>query len=256
MSDWQLRGGLRIREVCYRADAVQSRHCHEEGGLSLVVAGELEETTSEIRYRAAAGALVIKPPQCWHANRYGPRGARVVQVLTAHGRAPWDDDACQHRWSESLRLTRLMLALVADQPSAAETAEMELWDVLDDSQALCFEYRRSPARPRWWADAVDLLDECTTRSISVAAVADRVGVHPVYLARVCRRQLGCTVQQYVRQRRVLAAWRSWDRGQRSLAAIALEVGFADQSHMTRAFVELLGVSPGRLRRLSLTSIAC
>jgi AraC-like DNA-binding protein len=41
-----------------------------------------------------------------------------------------------------------------------------------------------------------------------------------------------------------------------LAAIALEVGFADQSHMTRAFVELLGVSPGRLRRLSLAAFPC
>jgi AraC family transcriptional regulator len=255
MSDWQVRGGLRVREVCYRADAVQSRHCHEEGGLSLVVAGELEEVTSVMRYRAAAGSLVVKPPQCWHANRYGPRGACVVQVLTAEGRAPWDDAACEHRWSESLRLTRLMLALVADRPGASETAEMELWDVLDAVQPLRFEHRRSP-RPRWWPNAVDLLDECTTRSISVAAVADRVGVHPVYLARVCRRQLGCTVQQYVRQRRVLAAWRSWDRGERSLAAIALEVGFADQSHMTRAFVELLGVSPGRLRRLSLDAFPC
>jgi AraC-like DNA-binding protein/quercetin dioxygenase-like cupin family protein len=249
ISEWQVRGALRIREVRYRADAEQSRHCHAEGGLSLVVGGELEETTSETCYRAAAGSLVIKPPQCWHANRYGPRGTHVVQVLTADGRAPWDNAACEHRWSESPRLTRLMLALVSDAPAAAELAEMELWDVLDALQPLRFEYRRS-SRPRWWPDAVDLLNQCTTRSVSVAAVAMRVGVHPVYLARVCRRQLGCTVQQYVRQRRVLAAWRSWDGEEKPLAAIALEVGFADQAHMTRAFVEQLGVSPGRLRRWS------
>jgi AraC family transcriptional regulator len=253
VSDWQVRGGMRVREVRYRADAVQSTHCHAEGGLSLVVAGELEETTSATRHRAKAGSLVVKPPQCWHANRYGPRGTRIIQVLTADGRAPWDDSDCEYHWSESPRLARHLLALLMDRPGAAEAAEMELWDVLVAMQPWCLKYRRA-SRPRWWPDAVDLLNQCTQRSVSVAAVAKRVGVHPVYLARVCRRQLGCTVQQYVRQRRVLAAWRSWDGDEKPLAAIALEVGFADQAHMTRAFVEQLGVSPGRLRRMSRRSL--
>ena len=71
----------------------------------------------------------------------------------------------------------------------------------------------------------------------------------MHLARVCRRRLGCTVRQYIRQRRVLAAWRSWERSEGTLAAIAQAVGFADQAHMTRAFAVELGVSPGRLRRL-------
>jgi AraC family transcriptional regulator len=74
-------------------------------------------------------------------------------------------------------------------------------------------------------------------------------VHPVHLARVCRRQFGCTVRQYIRQRRVLAAWRACERAESSLAAIAAHTGFADQAHMTRAFAEVLGVSPARLRRL-------
>ena len=179
VSDWQVRGGMRVREVRYRADAVQSTHCHAEGGLSLVVAGELEETTSALRHRAKAGSLVVKPPRCWHANRYGPRGTRIIQVLTTDGRAPWDDDDCEYHWSESPRLARYLLALLMDQPGAAEAAEMELWDVLDAMQPLCWKYRRA-SRPRWWPDAVDLLNQCTQRSVSVAAVAKRVGVHPVY----------------------------------------------------------------------------
>ena len=35
----------------------------------------------------------------------------------------------------------------------------------------------------------------------------------------------------------------------SLSEVALAVGFADQSHLTRRFREIVGVSPGQFRRL-------
>jgi AraC family transcriptional regulator len=247
-SAWRTLGGLRVREVRYRAGAIQPRHCHAEGALSLVLAGELEEESHCATHRAAAGSLVVKPADHWHANIYGPRGARVVQVLSVAGPAPGEGTAHTYQWLDAPRLTRRVLALLDERHGAAESAEMELWDVMDRSESPPVR-DGNQGRPRWWSDAIAQLELCTMQSISVGAVAGRVGVHPVYLARVCRRQLGCTVQQYVRQRRVLAAWRAWDRQEASLAAIAVKVGFADQAHMTRAFAEVLGLSPGRLRRL-------
>ncbi len=249
VSEWRVLGRLRVREVRYRAEGVQSRHRHADGSLSLVIAGELEEDASGATHCAAAGSLVVKPAGNWHADTYGPRGARMVQVLSVDGQAPWDNARYPYQWLDAPRLARRVLALFDERPGAAEATEMELWDVLDRIGA-AVAATQVKRRPRWWSDAVDLLELCTEQSISVAVVAEQVGVHPVHLARVCRRQLGCTVQQYVRQRRVLAAWREWDRGEKSLAAIAIDVGFADQAHMTRAFADLLGISPGRLRRLS------
>jgi AraC family transcriptional regulator len=245
---WRTLGGLRVREVSYLPGARQPRHRHAEGSMSLVVAGEIEETSEAMTYRAAAGSMVVKPAGYWHANTYGPRGARVVQVIPAAGGEAFPSDFTRYGWHEAPRLARGILSLAHGCASAAEAAELALWETVD---------RLSPSMSgpddrctRWWADAVDLLDECTAQSVSVAAVARRVGVHPVYLARVCRRRLGCTVRQYIRQRRVLAAWRAWERGEGTLAAIALRVGFADQAHMTRAFADVLGTSPGRLRRLT------
>ncbi|MEX2112123.1 MAG: hypothetical protein WD845_03005, partial [Pirellulales bacterium] len=212
VSDWRVLGRLRVREVRYRAGGVQSRHRHAGGTLSLVIAGELEEDSTGPTHRAAAGSLVVKPAGNWHADTYGPRGARMVQVRSADGQAPWDNTSYPYQWLDAPRLVRRVLALFDERPGAAEATEMELWDVLDQVGDPVTG-TRVERRPRWWSDAIDLLELCTRQSISVAGVADRVGVHPVHLARVCRRQLGCTVQQYVRQRRVLAAWRAWDRGE-------------------------------------------
>jgi AraC family transcriptional regulator len=107
------------------------------------------------------------------------------------------------------------------------------------------------SQPLWWADARNLLDQCIEQPISVAEVALRVGIHPVHLARVFRARLGRTIRQYIRERRVLAAWRACQAGDTPLAAVACCSGFADQAHMTRAFAEVLGISPGQLRRLAL-----
>lgn len=244
---WRTRGGLQVRDVRYAAGARQARHCHAQGSISLVLAGELEEETSGMTYRAAVGSLVVKPADHWHANAYGPRGTRVVQLLPAADGFSYGHAARGYRWIDAPRVARSMFALM-ERGDDAETAEADLWDALGHLASDGDQVQRSI--PRWWSDAVDLLDACATQSISVTDVARRVGVHPVHLARVCRRQFGCTVQQYIRQRRVLAAWRAWERGEGPLSAIAARAGFADQAHMTRSFAAVLGVAPGRLRRIT------
>jgi AraC-like DNA-binding protein len=57
-----------------------------------------------------------------------------------------------------------------------------------------------------------------------------------------------TVRRFVRLHRVFRACALIEI--RPLAAIAAEVGFADQSHMTRAFRAERQISPGALRRLT------
>ncbi len=61
-SPWRHLGGWRLREVWYAPGVAQPRHRHREPSLSLVLSGELDETSSGGSYRAAAGSLVILAP--------------------------------------------------------------------------------------------------------------------------------------------------------------------------------------------------
>jgi AraC family transcriptional regulator len=76
-----------------------------------------------------------------------------------------------------------------------------------------------------------------------------VGVHPVTLARGFRRRFGCTMGDYVRQRRIERAMEQLRSSHDSLAEIALQNGFADQSHFSNLFRRTVGLSPSRYRRL-------
>jgi AraC family transcriptional regulator len=68
-------------------------------------------------------------------------------------------------------------------------------------------------------------------------------VHPVYLATAFRQHYRTTVGDYIRTLRIDFACREMLRSDRPLAEIAMEAGFADQSHFSKAFKRIVGVPP-------------
>jgi AraC family transcriptional regulator len=84
--------------------------------------------------------------------------------------------------------------------------------------------------------------------LTVTELAAVAGVSPTHFARLFRLETGQPPYRYVRARRLDRA-RSLIVGTKlSLAAIAVAVGFSDQSHLNRVMSAQLGVTPGQLRR--------
>jgi AraC family transcriptional regulator len=79
-------------------------------------------------------------------------------------------------------------------------------------------------------------------------VAAFVGVHPVHLARVFERWFGCAPGEYLRGRRLERAASLVGRGASALAETAIEAGFTDQAHLTRAFRDRFATTPAAWRR--------
>lgn len=105
-------------------------------------------------------------------------------------------------------------------------------------------------RPPWLHQALELINDCFADDLAVADVADRVGVHPIHLARTFRRHFRCTPGEFLRFRRLEKAAAALASTVRPLAEVALASGFADQSHFTKAFVRGFGLPPGEYRRLT------
>ncbi|HVR24536.1 MAG TPA: AraC family transcriptional regulator [Candidatus Polarisedimenticolia bacterium] len=84
--------------------------------------------------------------------------------------------------------------------------------------------------------------------IRMCDLADQAGVHPVHLARAFRRTERLTPGEYLQRLRVRAACRKLHDAEYPLAAIAMECGFADQSHLTRIFRKFTKTTPEQFRR--------
>lgn len=86
-------------------------------------------------------------------------------------------------------------------------------------------------------------------SLSLGAVARRVGCSPAHLSRVFRRTTGRSLTAYRNELRVRAVLRDLADGATSLRALAAAYGFADQAHLSRVAKAALGLAPSRAREL-------
>ena len=99
----------------------------------------------------------------------------------------------------------------------------------------------------WLKKAQDFVRDRFQRSISLVEVAEFAGVHPVSLARAFRRTHHCTVGDYVRKLRVEFACQKLTGSRASLVDISLSAGFSEQSHFSRTFKRLTGLTPSQYR---------
>jgi AraC-like DNA-binding protein len=180
----------------------------------------------------------IKRPACSHT--FG--GGTKADARLRHPR---------HRRANPPSLsTRFSIALQSEFRRADSESPLIVEALLFDlvSRHLNIIRDRSSAGPRWLGSLLDYLDDTFEQEWSLQNMAAEMGVHPVYLCRAFSEHFDCTLGGYIRKQRVLRAWQLLAIGDSSLAEIASQSGFADQSHFTRAFKNHFGITPGEWRR--------
>ena len=86
-------------------------------------------------------------------------------------------------------------------------------------------------------------------SISIEELSKVVNLSPFHFTRLFKQEAGMSPHAYITQLRVNRAQDLILRGE-SLLGIAYELGFADQSHFSRTFLKLTGVSPVKFNTAS------
>jgi AraC-like DNA-binding protein len=84
-------------------------------------------------------------------------------------------------------------------------------------------------------------------AIGLVALARQLAVSPHHLSRLFSAQTGETVTRYRNRLRVRLVLERLREGERSLARLAAELGFADQAHLTRVVRSEVGAPPSHLR---------
>ncbi|MCB9006400.1 MAG: AraC family transcriptional regulator [Ardenticatenaceae bacterium] len=88
------------------------------------------------------------------------------------------------------------------------------------------------------------LEENFAQAISLSDLAEQVALSPYHLLRVFHAEVGIPPHTYLQDVRIRRAQRLIEQGH-ALADVALAVGFSSQSHLTRRFKQIVGVTPGQ-----------
>jgi AraC-like DNA-binding protein len=94
--------------------------------------------------------------------------------------------------------------------------------------------------------AREYIESCYQEEISIKELSSTANLSPFHLIRVFGKEMGLPPHAYLTQVRVRRAKdliaNGWE-----ISSAALETGFVDQSHLTRHFKRILGITPGKFR---------
>ena len=243
--------GFTVTELGFPPGYVQPPFEPELPYLALVLDGVVEKSFRLRTMRFGRASALTMPVGARHGARFGSTGARILIIRPRDAAKPVP--RCLERLVElrgrgfNWLAYRLAGELRASDSAAALAAEGLALQLLAAASREASVERSVRCAPTWLSAAEELLHVRAGDCVRLSELAAAVDVQPARLARAFRARYGVSVGEY--GRRVRLAWAASELagGASSLAEIALDAGFADQSHFTRLFKRYVGTTPARYR---------
>lgn len=249
--------GAIFTDVSHQLPRKLPSHSHELPFFGLVMDGQYGERYGRQQTFFSPFTIMFRPAGIPHQDEIGPEGVKFFEIEV---RSSWRkrledcsgtlDRACEDRaggqvlWL-GMKLYRALHSGVADE-LATECLVGELLACVG-----CMPRERTSEGigncPRWLGRVVDKINAEYTGRLMLDQLGGEAGVHPVHLSRVFRRWMGQGIGEYVHRLRIRAACEQMLQSEMPIAEIGLVAGFADQSHFTRSFRRVTGMSPARFR---------
>jgi AraC family transcriptional regulator len=246
--------GLTLTETAYAPDCYVPKHSHELSQLCFVREGRFSEVYGRRSREGVPLTLIVRPSNETHSHRFHQAGARcfVIEIgseslcrIREHS-AVLDDSAEFQNGRLTWLAMRLYNEFHQEDGAAALAIEGLTLEILSEvSRKPMNVLDRHP--PSWLEHARDFLHSHFSEPITLTDVAISAGAHPTHLARVFRRFYRCTMGEYVRGLRIEFACQQASATDASFTEIAIAAGFYDQSHFSRTFKQIIGVTPRQYR---------
>jgi AraC-like DNA-binding protein len=232
------------------SDRTFPRHAHDQFGIGIMHAGGHASWSGLGPVEAGPGDVVAVNPEEMHdgAPVRDARAWRMVYLEPVAVARLVGTEAARREIGFAVRsdrrlapdVARAIAILRAGEAAAAEEALTGLLaDLLLPSHATG-DRMTSPATARAVARILDAPDAPP----SLDEIAAIMGMERTGALRRFRREVGATPHDYAMQMRLRLARRALTAGE-APAVVATDLGFADQSHLTRAFSRQFGLPPGR-----------
>ena len=257
----QTLGGLEMVDAQF-TDTVFGKHAHAGFVISVVDAGVMHFSHRGAMHNALPGELSVVGPDELHTGSKGkgegwryralyPSAERMSELnhsLFGINQVP--------RFRQSIvrdqRLSQQMSLLLSKLNNGAEALDIEVhWEMLLVNLLLQETQGRSTSvftNAQTNIESVrDLLTDCYQQKLSLEDIAQQAGISKFHLIKEFKRCYQLTPHQYQIQQRLNHARAQLKRGINAVD-VALNCGFHDQSHFSKAFVSAMGITPSAYQR--------
>lgn len=246
--------GLFLAEALYAPNLKLHKHSHPNAGFCLIICGAYTESYERTSLECKQSYIKFQPAGEDHSDLYGNKSVHsfIIELelswLNQMGAnyLVGDNPVIFRNNSMAWLMMRLRKEFHSTDAAAPLVIEGLVLELIAEASRNRTKVL-ADKRPRWLRQAKEFIDEHYFEPLTLSAIAESVGVHPVYLANSFRRHYRCSIGEYLRQRRIESACHKISISKDSLVEIALASGFSNQSHFSRIFKQITGMSPAQYR---------
>lgn len=249
-------GDLLVATASYAPEVCIPPHRHCRPQLLVALSGRLRTHFPDRSCDAGPGDVLVHPQDLLHSHEGGPEGAEIITVATGtngNGSSGSDhllDDFGIKPLLGSLPLARRIRRELTRDKVHADVAlrSLALQLLVEAARSETASEAARESVPDWVGEAKMRLETEFNDQLKVGMLAAQIGVTPMQLIRAFQRHYGTSPGAYLRQVRLDHALMLLADSQRSLAGVALEAGYSDQSHLCRVVKEETGLTPAEYRK--------
>lgn len=234
------------------------RHIHEDYCIAAILGGTETHICRGKSYRASAGEVMLINAHEAHSTHSAKSEYRAIHISPKRLGQIAEEIVTSRNFSPVSFLSpvmtdslifRLILDLHLKVERKASPLEQEseflvaISVLLARQEKIRLNLKTVGKEPRSVGLVRDYLRSNFAENVSLSELASLTGLSPYHLLRVFRNQTGIPPHEYQIQMRVIQAGRLLRKGY-SISDAAHETGFFDQSHFSRNFKRITGMTPG------------
>lgn len=229
-------------------------HSHELPFFGLLLDGLYGERYGRETKQFGPFSIMFRPAGIPHQDEIGPQGVRFFHIELRPGWKAQTQECsgnleipCED--SHGGPMTWLAMKLRHETFGVPKPDELCVDSLLAEMVALTARLPIEGDRqaPSWLSRLLEKLQVEHCNRLTLDELSREARVHPVHLSRVFRRFQGEGIGEYVHRLRARSACGFLLNPEMTLAEISFTTGFSDQSHFTRAFRKITGMTPNAFR---------
>lgn len=196
--------------------------------------------------------IIIKSHETLHENQYGNSDSRILSLPIDDSFFPTIHSNINHIetiWLQQQNSCHIAFTIL-EAIKYGNQIDLDL-SIISAIEAASIDFKAQTLKHKMHKQLKAIRDENlerTNKTINISRIASEIGIHPVHLARIYKQTYGLSIQDDRQLRRVKSGCSLLLGTQKTIAEIANELNFFDQSHFLRVFRNFMRISPNEFRK--------